>query len=351
MATKRVEEGIRAWRADHRGAPLPAVDDRKALSQLLDLMYAQAEDTGHVIAERVEAFAGQQGLVPLKIVLEGRSKVALYVEVPPEERSELLVEWRWVHRLRLKLLKTKVSEASRRLVWLERTPSASEKTLREYPQLDHWLNDLREPLRPHRIEEYAEIAQQSPVVAKQDFVAPGHGIPEEALKRYLQCMRAVMLSGKEIVQEAILEIPVGALYTNEPGEQRQGRACMAVLTARAVQWLKHFASEDQQAVIEQAYIGCYARPDVGRQQLKRQLDPGLNVKVASPSLAPVMIGDRSATWGYASEVERAWFKPDASPSRANREPLLHAISQWRKLDGRHVIADNLEAVLAEWGLE
>ena len=71
---------------------------KKALDTILSLAHSlRRTETDFV--DMVEAYALEHKLRPLRAVLKGKNRLALYVEVPAAERNDDIMEWRWVRRL------------------------------------------------------------------------------------------------------------------------------------------------------------------------------------------------------------------------------------------------------------
>lgn len=345
----KITESVWAWRADRRGAPLPAVGDKKALTGLLDHLFAQDEQVSQQLVARAEAYAHEQGLTPLKVALNGRSSLSLYVEVPPEERSDRLVTWGWVRRLRMKPLKTKLQVTSSRLVWLGEEADASEKVLKEWPALEGWRQTHAEPVKPKAIDQYCEVVRLSLPGACELFTGEGQGIPEPAFERLLDDMETVMRGGGKMVQDPGLAIPVAAYA---PSTSRHGVTPFHVmLWAPAEQWLHHFADDEQRLRLRQRYLGVYARPEAHVERFDRPFSPRLGMVRARK--APGLVIE--CRWDYLSGSKgkkEAWSAfleaPGDETLAAFKSAFFAGSGPELALVGEPVFADGLLDAVRGW---
>ena len=133
-----IDSAVRAWRAAHRGRPLPLPDtDARIWRTLLDYLghAARAAD----VTARVTAWASAQGLAPLRLVLTGHARWALYAAPRDEERDDRLTPHIWVHRITLRLGRRQLSEQDR--CWeILPVADAAETTIQEWPEAAAWQN-------------------------------------------------------------------------------------------------------------------------------------------------------------------------------------------------------------------
>lgn len=112
-----VHRAVIAWRAEHRGAPLPGFiqdtpADMASWKSLLDQMYLLAGD-GDRRATEIAAFVQSLGYQPLRLVLSGRAKLIVYAAPTEAEQDNRLEPHAWVHRIQLVAKKSGYSEARR----------------------------------------------------------------------------------------------------------------------------------------------------------------------------------------------------------------------------------------------
>jgi len=127
------DTAVRMWRASHRGEapPLKGTPDYgKALKVSLDTVY-QLLGAGYDPLDDVPAFIEPRGLVPIRFVMTGKARYALYVVTPDAEREARIYDHVWVTRILLERRKTGLIEASRKLALLPRQ-TAEETTLKEW---------------------------------------------------------------------------------------------------------------------------------------------------------------------------------------------------------------------------
>lgn len=112
---KAIDEAVRLWRASMRGASLPQRGDdgwKKAYETLLASAFRLAGlDSGE--RERAEELARREGREPLRLVLTGRGKLALYATPAEAEIEERLGTHPWVVRIALDRGKRQLKETSR----------------------------------------------------------------------------------------------------------------------------------------------------------------------------------------------------------------------------------------------
>lgn len=151
-----VDVAISTWRGDHRGAPAPSVDDTVEVNAILTLMYP-AERVVESITRMAEEFARERGERALRVVRTGNARLALYTEVPELERGGVrgAVVWGWVKRYSIVEKRGKLTSTSSTLTWIERgAQSSAEEVLHDWPELDAWLMDAGESVKPRVVEEF-----------------------------------------------------------------------------------------------------------------------------------------------------------------------------------------------------
>ena len=142
-----IDSAISSWRAAHRGAPAPTVEDVAAVQELYTLLYP-AEKIVAAGEEKLQALIEAERYVPLKLTRTGKTRLVLYVEASEVDRAPFGtgVRWGWVKRLALDYRKTKVTVASSSLCWLRADkPDATEEVVRTWPGLASWEHRRGEP--------------------------------------------------------------------------------------------------------------------------------------------------------------------------------------------------------------
>jgi hypothetical protein len=188
-AEDAIDGAIATWRAAHRGAPAPLLEDRKGVDELLTLIYP-GERIAIGLRPALDALVEREGMRPLRFVRTGKNRLALYVEANDEDRRPYAagVCWGWVKRLTLKHSGAgkgtdRLTVATSSLVWLEKDkPLADEQVLREWPGLHEWVHPLSEPCRLEHlslIKQRMDAALQLREVLQQGRAgARGRGLPE-----------------------------------------------------------------------------------------------------------------------------------------------------------------------------
>lgn len=274
-AVALVAESIRGWRCANRGAPLPPVVDKSAFNTILSLAYSlgrKADD----YAQMLEQYALSASYVPLKAVLTGANKLALYVEVSPAERDERLMTWRWVKRINIAVLKTKLTETTSKLVWMTGAPDAKETKIKTWPELAGWINEKPEPFTPRAMAATLAVVDQSLPNAIEHFDGRGAGLAMGFYARLASHMERRMRSGSGSVKNAPLSIPIGAFVSPRgkvDGIQKPDELAYIVATAHVVDWVRHFGDDVQQKDIVRRYLGVYAHPERHVECTTRPFEP------------------------------------------------------------------------------
>lgn len=176
-AEDAIDAAIATWRAAHRGAPAPLLDDRKGVDELLTLIYP-GERIAHGLRPVLDALVEREGMRPLRFVRTGKNRLVLYVEATDEDRQPYAagVRWGWVKRLTLKHAgagrdSNSLTVSTSSLVWLEKDkPAADEQILRDWPGLQGWVQPHPEPCRLEHLalaKQQMEAGQQLREVLQQ----------------------------------------------------------------------------------------------------------------------------------------------------------------------------------------
>ncbi|ABD72157.1 hypothetical protein Rfer_4471 (plasmid) [Rhodoferax ferrireducens T118] len=215
-----IENAIATWRAAHRGADAPALTDTKALHELLSLMYP-SDRIAKSTESMVDRLISDLGCEPLMLCRTGKNRLTLYVEATPDDKAPYAsgVQWGWVKRVLIDVLKTKLSVASTSLVWLQKDkPNAMETLLREWPLLSSWIQEHHEPC-PVRWLSDAKTAITSQAALLGDVLAKGRGAPvqsglDETFTREL-LWDAIDVYAKLSYYESVwTAVPVGVLQAS-----------------------------------------------------------------------------------------------------------------------------------------
>lgn len=145
-----VRESITAWRAQHRGADLPAEGSRgwNELRQALFYRIVAVKQEGTSAPEcfwsvaRIERWAFMQGLTPLRWVLTGAGRNEVYCEVPEAEQNKWLEPHAWVLRIRPRVNKAGTDFLDRPALVVSTIlseASVSESVLHEWPDASRWV--------------------------------------------------------------------------------------------------------------------------------------------------------------------------------------------------------------------
>lgn len=140
-----IQQAVIAWRAANRGKDLPRFEDGQAPAAwkaLLDQMYLLAGE-GKRQAEAVGKFVTDLGMIPLRLVLSGSSKMMVYAAPVESERDDRITRHTWAHFITLAPSASGYVEKSRRWA-LVPVAAASETTLHEWPEVAEWAGKTAE---------------------------------------------------------------------------------------------------------------------------------------------------------------------------------------------------------------
>lgn len=130
-----IDQAVVAWRAAHRGAALCQPSSPEFL-KLLDQIYALAH------ADRDWGKAGElvesMGRKPLRLVLNGKNTLSVYVTPLPAESDDRLWPMAWAVRIDLRRTKSGDFAEAQRSWRLLPVATASESTLYEWPEASAW---------------------------------------------------------------------------------------------------------------------------------------------------------------------------------------------------------------------
>lgn len=133
---------VRQWRASRRGAPVPndrsTPDFHAAWTSMMDQLWIIA-GKGRDRTKAAQDIAAAEGRTALRLTLSGRNRLYLYATSTPDEHENLLGTHRWVCRLTLEELKTKVTVVDRRQVLMPAV-DPKESVLYESPDAKAWAD-------------------------------------------------------------------------------------------------------------------------------------------------------------------------------------------------------------------
>lgn len=140
---------VSTWRATHRGAAAPRVEDTKEVNALLSLMFP-ADRLVQGAAEQMVPVISELGAEPLALARTGRNRLVLYLAPTAEDRAPYAegVPFGWVKRVSVDSARGKFRAGTQRFVWLEKDkPDAGEELLHAWPGLPHWQHPKPAPCR------------------------------------------------------------------------------------------------------------------------------------------------------------------------------------------------------------
>lgn len=184
VADDVVNEAVISWRAANRGEMLPSVDNKVAFTKLLDRIYSSQKMMVGLL-ESVDDYIEEHELTPLKLTLTGKNRIRLYVIDTPDQRIARVTPWRWVKRITLNVLKSKLTEASNTRVWLLNKPDASESELKTWPELTKWINREGPAVNLEKTAAQLKVIDESIMNFASDFPGKGLGIDQTAFELLL----------------------------------------------------------------------------------------------------------------------------------------------------------------------
>ncbi|MBK5052850.1 hypothetical protein IQ289_31195 [Burkholderia sp. R-70006] len=257
-----LQDAVRTWRASRRGEALPSVDDKAALTPILDLVYRAANSVN--LAQRIEQHAKAYGLTLLRSALSGANKVIMYCTPTDAERAPYTRQFGWVKRYALTVKKTKLSVTSEKWVWLQQgVNDAAEKILSDYPELVAWMHEHPEPCTVKALESAIEAVRQWPDVFRSriSYAIEHNGWAEQDFAELWNDFREQAFRTKGKVTQARWNIPVGTYWNDEGLLQIHARL-------DAESWIYRFASAGQRAYLKANYADRHAKETVGLNKLR-----------------------------------------------------------------------------------
>ncbi|GAA5666033.1 hypothetical protein Brsp07_04542 [Brucella sp. NBRC 14130] len=263
-----VQQAVIAWRAAHRGRPLPVFADGRAPSEwksLLDQMYMLAGNGKRQIGE-IEEFARNLGYDPLRLVLSGGAKLIIYCAPLESERDDRFEPHAWVHRISVERGKTKIIEKSRRWAVLP-DKAASETLVHEWDGAAAWAGAHTD---------FQSFAHKQDVLGSFDDCAellrPFGAIMSEAefavqYERWTAA-RQEMIAGGRYVQNPAFVVPFALL--KDRYDRRLDVLCVSMTNAHAALW-RLAPSDEARAQLRKAFIKVYANKASAAERFDRDV--------------------------------------------------------------------------------
>jgi len=213
-ASAIIQQAVIAWRASHRGKPLPRFENGiapAAWKSLLDQMYILAGE-GQRRTEEAAAFVTELGYTPLRLVLSGKGKLAIYAAPSLSELDNRVEPHAWVHRITIERGKTRFLEKSRRWAILPKV-SASETTLHQWPETDAWIDKATAFPSFERKQDLLALATSFAEHLKP-FLAPMDADTHACELARWNTARNEMLSESKFMFEPTFVVPFGMVYSD-----------------------------------------------------------------------------------------------------------------------------------------
>ncbi|SDJ10771.1 hypothetical protein SAMN05216605_121132 [Pseudomonas abietaniphila] len=261
-APKLVDKAVRLWRAANRGEALPAATEQlnsKHWTSLFDLMFLLVH-AGNDQLPRIQNWANEQGLNPVRLVVTGKAQLVLYCAPADHERDDRLTPHVWLHRITLRLGKRGISETAR--VW-KRLPRlyAGEELLRDFEaDQDVWLKTFSGFSNPDKKQDAFEKCEAGIENLRELLSTPAAF--SRAVSRFYQLRPSLtkyvkkngMRTGQ--VVEPAITIPIGITWGKRYGKEEL--AVLALRCSSAVTFLAAIApTEELRNELKQLYISVY----------------------------------------------------------------------------------------------
>lgn len=257
-----IQQTVIAWRATNRGKPLPQFENGEApvaWKSLLDQMFMLAGQ-GKKQVEGVEDYLQSLGLSPLRLVLTGGAKLAVYAAPCEDDLDNRIDPHVWVHRITLESGKTRFIEKSR--CWANLPKAlASETTLHQWPEAEDWAG--KESVFPSyerkqevfaAIDGYRGRLQTLSTPMDADAFA-GEFSQWDSLRRQL-------LRGGRYVHEPAIAVPIGLVYYS-----RSKELCYLCVAANRPHGLLARLAPDEEACnrLRETFVRVYADKEGARE--------------------------------------------------------------------------------------
>lgn len=317
-----VKEACKRWRVAHRGEALPPLGDHEGIQELLDQVHSLSHHRSGTLLRQAEALISDKGWTPLKVSIDGKNRLVVYHTAELEPGQDVLMPWGWVRRTILKPLKTKVAEASSRMVWLSVAGEPSETQLKAWPELAQWQHEHNAPCTLQRQQKAIQMVDQACEEAAATFMAEGAGIPEPAFERYLHQMLQVMRGGRRgYVEFPDIQFPIAAYAPMNLARPKGPYHVVVMASAELV--LHHFADPDQRERVKQVFLSPFMHPEAHERRFEQALQVHYGVVRMESGAGGVTITSDSRPG--PSQLLRPAFRDDNGKSL----PLSDFLAQWQ----------------------
>jgi len=268
-ALELVSHAVIAWRAAHRGKPLPRIEDGEksaAWKSLLDQMYSIVH-TDEATVREVEAYLESKGYAPLRLVLDGHARLKIYAAPATAERDDRLVPHSWVHCITLERGRTKLRERSRRWALLPAS-AASETTLHEWDGAKTWVFESVPFSTFEEKQKYFGCTLDFATRLKRYTESFDEATFERIFADWTATRRR-FLSKSRIVVNPELVIPVG-LVINKYRKRKPRFLCVAHLNPHILLFNKA-PTQDAANQVRKRFIDAYAHKDAATREFESAL--------------------------------------------------------------------------------
>lgn len=256
-AEQIIDQAVIAWRAAHRGKPLPAFDIHQSAptswKSLLDQLYMLAGQ-GKRMVVAIESHLQASGYKPLRLVLSSGAKLVVYAAPLEHERDDRLTPHVWVHRISLETGKIRILENSRRWAMLPKA-EASETTIYQWDSAQKWLHEPS-PFGSYENKQDILAITHSAKSLISDFAGP---MTSDVFSKHFQDwknIRSILLDGSKNVRNPVMAVPFGVLYFHRTKELKF--LCVGTLDPHALLW-QLTPDQDARRKIRSEFVSVYAK--------------------------------------------------------------------------------------------
>lgn len=242
-----IDDAVATWRADHRGAPAPALADKKGMAELLSLVFP-ANSIAASMQPLIQALCAKEGLQPLMATRTGKNKLALYCVVSEEERKPYGtgVVWGWVKRYVLQVNSKGAKLGYASMDWLmDKTLESTEEAFLRWPGLETWVHDLPEPIKLSALRKAKQEIESGDAFIQQlhDARKVGAGLDEAMLTEWTDRIRE-SAGGLTYVQHFYLWIPISIYQITKHAPPEFAYASIDIIDL-----VRHYGTREQLQVL------------------------------------------------------------------------------------------------------
>lgn len=253
-----LNHGIRLWRAANRGEPLPSVCADKASAEWKSLMLViyLLSNAATTQLSRIQKFAEQQNIEPVRIAVSGKGQLILYAAPPESLRDNRVTPHAWVHRIVLRLGERSITAASKK--W-SRVPvlNASEHSVMDSPTAHYWQTVFAGFESPDQKKAVLDACENG-VKFLHELMNTDSAF-DHLVTQYFSAREAA--STKETVENPGLSIPIGVYL--KKGARRSTLGVMTLHSDNAMSFIAALApSSAIREALKTIFIAPYEKKEL-----------------------------------------------------------------------------------------